>query len=137
MWYHGAYAFLLLLAANSFGAVHKKRNQMHYLRIVIALLLPAYLLSSCTIEEIPLSVSTPTERAAVATEIRNVTADSSPTATVRSSVPRATAVPLPEVAPVATLAPEITNALEEEQRLLVDLYRRINPSVVSIEVSGA
>jgi 2-alkenal reductase len=35
---------------------------------------------------------------------------------------------------VATLAPDFTNALEEEQAILTELYRRINPAVVSIEV---
>jgi 2-alkenal reductase len=47
-----------------------------------------------------------------------------------------TAEPLPTTDPVATLAPEVTNALEQEQTLLVELYRRINPSVVSIIAVG-
>jgi 2-alkenal reductase len=45
-------------------------------------------------------------------------------------------VPLPSAAPVATIAPDLTNALEEEQNLLIELYRRNNPAVVSIEIIG-
>jgi 2-alkenal reductase len=37
---------------------------------------------------------------------------------------------------VATLAPAFTAPLEEQQRVLVELYRRVNPAVVSIEVIG-
>jgi 2-alkenal reductase len=47
-----------------------------------------------------------------------------------------TAKPLPTAQPVATLPPALTNALEQEQQVLVELYRRINPAVVSIEVVG-
>jgi 2-alkenal reductase len=35
---------------------------------------------------------------------------------------------------VPTLAPELTNALEEEQRVLIELYKRVNQAVVAIEV---
>lgn len=37
-------------------------------------------------------------------------------------------------APAPTLPPELTNPLEAEQAALIALYRRVNPSVVSIEV---
>src|SRR5262245_11449018 len=52
------------------------------------------------------------------------------------TLPRATAAPLPAVAPAPTIEPDLTGALEAEQRLLVELYRRVNPAVVSIEVAG-
>ncbi len=32
--------------------------------------------------------------------------------------------------------PALTTGLEEQQRLLVELYRRVNPAVVSIDVAG-
>ncbi len=48
-----------------------------------------------------------------------------------------TVVPLPTAQPVPTLAPALTNALEQEQNVLIELYRRINPAVVSIEVIGS
>jgi len=46
----------------------------------------------------------------------------------------APAAPLPTIEPVPTLASDVTNALEEEQQILIELYRRVNPAVVSIEV---
>ncbi|MCS6840583.1 MAG: trypsin-like peptidase domain-containing protein [Roseiflexus sp.] len=50
------------------------------------------------------------------------------------SAPTVTPAPLPARAPVPTLPPEVTNPLEAEQAALIALYRRVNPSVVSIEV---
>lgn len=44
--------------------------------------------------------------------------------------------PLPISEPVSTLAPALTNALEAEQEVLIELYRRVNLSVVSIDVAG-
>jgi 2-alkenal reductase len=64
------------------------------------------------------------------------TAAELPTRTPRPTRPAATSAPLPTSQPVATIAPALTNALEQEQTLLVELYRRINPAVVSIEVAG-
>lgn len=50
--------------------------------------------------------------------------------------PRPTAATVTSAPPVPTLAPAQTTALEQEQRVLVELYRRTSPSVVSIEVIG-
>ncbi len=58
------------------------------------------------------------------------------TSIVRPTRSAETPVPLPSAAPVATIAPDLTNALEEEQNLLIELYRRNNPAVVSIEIIG-
>ena len=52
------------------------------------------------------------------------------------SGPRPTSAPLPTSNPIPTIGPNLTNALEQEQQLLVELYRRVNPAVVSIEVAG-
>lgn len=50
--------------------------------------------------------------------------------------PVATARPLPSVAPVATLAPAQLGVLEQQQAVLIELYRRTNPAVVSIDTAG-
>lgn len=59
-----------------------------------------------------------------------------PTAAPRPTRSAATSIPLPSAAPVPTIAAALTNALEEEQNLLIELYRRNNPAVVSIEIIG-
>src|SRR5262245_45410185 len=98
----------------------------------IALLLVALLLPACALDQVPLvgqattAIPSPTPP-----PIRWPAPTREPT-----TVPQVTSAPLPTVAPVPTLAPAITNALEEQQRLLVELYRRVNPAVVSIEVAG-
>ena len=63
-------------------------------------------------------------------------ADFPPTSTPRPAVtgPRPTAATVTSAPPVPTLAPAQTSALEQQQRVLVELYRRISPAVVSIEV---
>ncbi|MFV9506423.1 MAG: S1C family serine protease [Oscillochloridaceae bacterium umkhey_bin13] len=58
-----------------------------------------------------------------------------PTATPRP--PRQAMPTLPPVPPQPTLAPELTEPLVNQERLLVELYRRASPAVVSIEVVGA
>jgi 2-alkenal reductase len=96
------------------------------MRQLLAAALAALTLSACSVFGVPISrVAEPTA-APVAT-----TAPAEPTAV---PTPRPTAAPLPTAAPIATLAPEFTNALEEEQAILTELYRRVNPAVVSIEV---
>lgn len=87
---------------------------MHRFRTL--LLLACLSLASCTVVEIP-PVSEPEP---TITNLREPTPDPSQ----------------PTSAPIATLEPQITNALEEEQQLLVELYRRVNPAVVSIQVIG-
>ncbi len=63
----------------------------------------------------------------------------SPTAAVAAeptiAPPRVTAVPLPTAAQPAA-DPALSNALEQEQQLLVALYRQANPAVVNIEVAS-
>jgi 2-alkenal reductase len=111
-----------------------KEKEMSYRRLAV-LLLAVGLLPGCALDQLPGLASapppTPTAAPAVA-QVAQPTA-SEPPATAE---PRATSAPLPSVAPVATLAPAVTNALEAEQRLLVELYRRVNPAVVSIEVAS-
>jgi 2-alkenal reductase len=99
---------------------------MHLARTALLLPVILLLLSACSVFGVPLpDVAQPT---------------AVPPATIAAAEPttfpspRPTAAPLPTTAPVATLAPEFTNALEEEQAILTELYRRINPAVVSIEV---
>jgi 2-alkenal reductase len=73
---------------------------------------------------------------------RTIPTEPTEAATPLATIPRPTRsaetpVPLPSAAPVATIAPALTNALEEEQNLLIELYRRNNPAVVSIEIIGS
>ncbi|MCS6881725.1 MAG: trypsin-like peptidase domain-containing protein [Oscillochloridaceae bacterium] len=53
------------------------------------------------------------------------------------AAPRPTSAPLPTIAPQPTLEPAVSAALADQERLLVELYRRANPAVVSIDVFGA
>jgi len=58
-----------------------------------------------------------------------------PTATPRP--PRPTDLPLPTIPAQPTIDPALSSALIDQERLLVELYRRASPAVVSIEVLGA
>jgi 2-alkenal reductase len=78
--------------------------------------LAACLLPACSIDQLP--------------PLRDA-----PTAAVTAGIVRR-AAPLPAVAPVATLAPAAIGPLEQQERVLVELYRRVNPAVVSIETAG-
>jgi 2-alkenal reductase len=60
-----------------------------------------------------------------------------PEAGAPGAAPRPTSPPLPTIPPQPTLAPAISAALADQERLLVELYRRANPAVVSIDVFGA
>lgn len=75
----------------------------------------------------PVDDARPTEAAQAALQ---------PTAPQGTATPRVPAAPLPTSAPVPTLPAQLTDPLEAEQQLLVELFRRVNPSVVSIEVAG-
>jgi 2-alkenal reductase len=103
---------------------------MYCLRVAVAALLLGCLLAACSTEELPLVGSSPTVLPAAESPVVPTRA-APPT-----SAPLATHLPLPTSAPIATLGPTITNALEQQQALLVELYRRVNPAVVSIDVSG-
>ncbi len=75
----------------------------------------------------------------------NRSAAATPTAQPRSAAPTAavpptpllTAAPLPSRASAPTIGPEVTGALDAQQQILVELYRRVGPAVVSIDVSMA
>jgi S1-C subfamily serine protease len=57
-----------------------------------------------------------------------------------TATPRPPRPPEPTLPPVPlqpTIAPDLTDALVSQERLLVELYRRANPAVVSIDVIGA
>lgn len=68
-------------------------------------------------------------------EMAVVQTDRGPTATARP--PRSTDQPLPTIPPHPTIDPALSGALADQERLLVELYRRASPAVVSIEVLGA
>jgi 2-alkenal reductase len=106
-------------------------------------LLAACALAACSVDTsaLPLIGQAPTQPPTATpvrllpTELREQAAPETPAAPA-PTLPRPTAAPLPAVAPAPTIEPNLTDALEAEQRLLVELYRRVNPAVVSIEVAG-
>jgi S1-C subfamily serine protease len=59
-----------------------------------------------------------------------------PQPTPRPTIPRPTDAPLPTQLPQPTLAPELGAVMSQQEALLVELYRRASPAVVSIEVRG-
>jgi S1-C subfamily serine protease len=87
-------------------------------------------LAGCSVEQVPLPNSIVIEQPAT------VTTAPEPPPTAVLPTPGATAAPLPSVAPVPTLAAADIAPLETQQRALVELYRRVNPAVVSIDVAG-
>lgn len=72
--------------------------------------------------------------AALQTQVADMQATIPATATPRG--PRPTDPPLPTIPPQPTLAPDLAGALAAQERLLVELYRRASPAVVSVEVVG-
>ena len=60
-----------------------------------------------------------------------------PIASPSASLPRSTAVPLPTLPPQPTLAPELGAVMSQQESLLIALYQRASPAVVSIEVRVA
>jgi 2-alkenal reductase len=103
---------------------------------MITVFMAAGALAACAPEALPLIGQAPTP--IVETAVPPTQAPSPETSSPRQATarPRATARPLPSVAAAPTIEPQLTTPLEEEQRLLVELYRRVNPAVVSIEVAG-
>jgi len=91
------------------------------------------MLAGCSVEQVPLPNSFVTEQAS-ATPAPTQLPTSAPAAV--PATPGATVAPLPSVAPVPTLAAAEIEPLEIQQRALVELYRRVNPAVVSIDVAG-
>jgi 2-alkenal reductase len=98
---------------------------------LIPALVAALALSACSAGELPLPWGAAPTPALTAAPAVPTTALVSPTEAPSASP---TPAPLPTTQPIATLAPDFTNALEEEQAVLTELYRRVNPAVVSIEV---
>jgi 2-alkenal reductase len=90
------------------------------------------MLAGCTVEQLPMP------NGGVAEQPTATPAPAQPptAAPAVPPTPAATAAPLPAVAPVPTLAAAEIAPLETQQRALVELYRRVNPAVVSIEVAG-
>jgi 2-alkenal reductase len=109
---------------------------------IIPLLIVAYTLMACSIDtsalpligQAPTAPPVDTPSLPMPTVLREEQLLESPVP--EPTLERATAAPLPTIAPAPTLDPSLTSALEAEQRLLVELYRRVNPAVVSIEVAG-
>lgn len=56
-----------------------------------------------------------------------------PTPTRDPTLP--TPTPLPEIAPQATISPDFSPAVNDQEALLTELYRRASPAVVSIEIT--
>ncbi len=99
--------------------------------ILAAALAMLALISGCALPSVDLPRPVTIEQTAAPTAA--VRAEATP-APATPSAPTATPAPLPVQAPIPTLPPELTNPLETEQAALIALYRRVNPSVVSIEV---
>src|SRR5215216_1710949 len=85
------------------------------------------MLAGCSLDQLPLPSSVATEQPAATTAPARPRTPTPPR-------PATTAAPLPPVASVPTLAPDAIGPLETQQRALVELYRRVNPAVVSIDV---
>ncbi len=96
-----------------------------------ALLTMLAFIAGCAMPSVDLPRPVVTEQTAAPTAAIQAEATRAP---VTPSAPTTTPAPLPTQAPVPTLPPELTNPLEAEQAALIALYRRVNPSVVSIEV---
>jgi 2-alkenal reductase len=101
----------------------------HIARTLLAALI-AVALTACSFGNLPV----PNPQGEPPTAVP-ATPEPRPTSPPREAQP--TSGPLPTIEAVPTIAATFTTALEEEERLLVELYRRINPAVVSIEVLGS
>ena len=97
----------------------------------------SFALAGCALDSLPLpglgASTAPPAPPAPRPTVERVPAASAPTI---PPTPATTAVPLPSVAPVPTLAPAQLGVLEQQQDVLVELYRRVNPAVVSIDTAG-
>ncbi len=97
----------------------------------------SFALAGCALDSLPLpglgASTAPPAPPAPRPTVERAPAASAPTI---PPTPGTTAVPLPSVAPMPTLAPAQLGALEQQQDVLVELYRRVNPAVVSIDTAG-
>jgi 2-alkenal reductase len=108
---------------------------MNLTRSAAPLLAAALLLAACSLPSVSLPwAQQPSAAPPTLAPTRTPEPTAALAATAGTPAPRPTAPPLPTTEPIPTLAPDFTNALEEEQALLTELYRRVNPAVVSIEV---
>ncbi len=98
---------------------------------LVAVLAALAFIAGCALPSVDLPRPAVTDQTAAPTAA--VQAEATP-APITPAAPTATSAPLPVQSPVPTLPPELTNPLEAEQAALIALYRRVNPSVVSIEV---
>jgi 2-alkenal reductase len=109
---------------------------MRHLKIIGPVLL-AWALAACAADGLPLLGQAPTS---IPQPTARLAPPAPPTeedaARPAPSAAPAPTLPLPPVAPVPTIESKLVSALDEEQQLLVMLYRHVNPAVVSIEVTG-
>ncbi len=108
-------------------------NIMRYGVSLLALVSALVLLSACSLPD-PSNLPIPGRQAPTAGPA--ATARVAPTSSTRPAPNATPSEPLPTVEAVATMPPNLTNAMEEQQQLLTELYRRVNPAVVSIEVAA-
>lgn len=91
----------------------------------------------CSLGDMPLGQRPDPTVAAIQTQVAEMaelqTGGPSPT----PLPPRPSDPPLPTIPPQPTIDPSLSDALAHQERLLVELYRRASPAVVSIEVVGA
>lgn len=95
----------------------------------------ALLLAGCSglVERLPIGERSTAEP--VVPFSQQATAVAQP-ATPTPSGPRPTSPPLPDVPPQPTIAAELSAPVSAQEALLVELYRRASPAVVSIDVIG-
>ncbi len=108
------------------------------MRRILLLLTAGLALGGCSLGRSPLGQQPDPTMQAMQTQVAEMvqaqTGRSEATATPRP--PRPPEPTLPPVPLQPTIAPELTDALVSQERLLVELYRRANPAVVSIDVVG-
>lgn len=90
-------------------------------------------LSGCSIGGIPLAREPEPTIAAIQTQVARM---QEPPPTPTPFPPRTPGPPLPTAVPQPTLEPTLLNAVTAQEQLLVEIYRRASPAVVSIEVIG-
>jgi S1-C subfamily serine protease len=107
------------------------------MRYFLLLALLGLTLTGCGFERLPLGQRPEPTLATIQTQVALMaTAQAQPQPTTTPRPPRPAAPTLPPIPPQPTLAADMTAALDSQERLLVELYRRASPAVVSIEVLG-
>jgi 2-alkenal reductase len=118
---------------------YAREKIMRYLRICV-LYLAILALAACSVDTsaLPLIGQAPTSipTALVLQPTPAEDAEAAEEPVPEADPERPTSAPMPPVASAPTIEPALTTGLEEQQRLLVELYRRVNPAVVSIDVAG-